>query len=160
MRRRGHSWKKLSTASLKLHIQVPLLLQKLERIGEQSLMGINHCDPKARKHSADYNNFKVEIIDFELRLLGDHTSLCRVLPCSWGDYRIQYGSNSDGHLHTILDVCWTSLISRQEKCSPIGRIQGLFGSLSVFMLKHGTIRVSSSRRKMNTDWEHQLQASA
>ncbi|CAD25928.1 SER/THR PROTEIN KINASE (MNB/DYRK SUBFAMILY) [Encephalitozoon cuniculi GB-M1] len=122
-----------------------ILHQILEGMVQLSLLGIIHCDLKPENILiADYDTFKIKIIDFGSAVTspqGSHFYVqSRYYRAPEVILGIPYGSSCDiwslGCIGYELYV-GHPLFPGKDNMDQIGRIHGLFGSLPMFMLEHG-----------------------
>jgi dual specificity protein kinase YAK1 len=123
-----------------------ILHQILEGITQLSILGITHCDLKPENILiADYNTFKVKIIDFGSAFTtpqGSHFYVqSRYYRAPEVILGIPYGSSCD--IWSFGCVAYELYVGRplfpgKDNADQIGRIHGLFGSLPQFMLEHGS----------------------
>ncbi|AFM99282.1 protein kinase domain-containing protein [Encephalitozoon hellem ATCC 50504] len=122
-----------------------ILQQVLEGMIQLSILGIIHCDLKPENILiADYDTFKVKIIDFGSAVTspqGSHFYVqSRYYRAPEVILGIPYGSSCDvwslGCIGYELYV-GHPLFPGKDNTDQIGRIYGLFGSLPMFMIEHG-----------------------
>lgn len=123
-----------------------VLSQILDGIAKLSLLGIIHCDLKPENILiADYNAFKIKIIDFGSAITSPQGSYFYVQSRYYRAPEVilglPYGSSCDiwsfGCIAYEMYV-GSPLFPGKNNEDQIGRIYGLFGSLPTFMLEHGT----------------------
>ncbi|ADM12507.1 Ser/Thr protein kinase [Encephalitozoon intestinalis ATCC 50506] len=128
------------------HITLRTILQQvLEGMIQLSMLGIIHCDLKPENILiADYETFKIKIIDFGSAVTspqGSHFYVqSRYYRAPEVILGIPYGSSCDiwslGCIGYELYV-GHPLFPGKDNMDQMGRIYGLFGSLPMFMIEHG-----------------------